>query len=177
MFFFVLSSNGTEESKHCGTNGVPPSCSIKLHQSMCEMVWLQYDWKARREMSAEPSTAWNRRDPWQLLSCFLGTSGMEDPFDLPTSSLAKSPVGLPNRTVGNANHVSSRTQPYPAGAGRRLNNTCRLCNRAQAGWLYEGECIFRHRCTRCGSEDHGRRTCPILPQEEAERLGQWTRAL
>ena len=58
---------------------------IKLHQSMHGMAWLQYNWKTRREMSAEPSIAWSRRDPWQL-SCFkfLGTSATEDPFDLPT---------------------------------------------------------------------------------------------
>ena len=83
---------------------------IKLHQSMRGMVWLQYDWKARREVSAEPSTSWN---PWQLLSCFLGTTGMEDLFDLPTTSLTNSPLELPKSTGGNASQLPSRTQPYP----------------------------------------------------------------
>ena len=154
---------------------------IKLHQSVRGMAWLQYDWKARREMSAEPSIAWSRRDPWQLLSCFPGTSATEDPFDVPTwfpsSSPANLPLGLSKSTASNANQLPNRTQPYPAGPSRRLNNACKLFNRAPAGCPYGGECIFRHKCTRCGGEDHGRRTCPILAQEEAGKLVQRTRAL
>ena len=36
VFFFVVSSNGTEESKLSGTNGVPPSCS---NQTPPERAW------------------------------------------------------------------------------------------------------------------------------------------
>ena len=154
---------------------------IKLHQSVRGMAWLQYDWKARREMSAEPSIAWSRRDPWQLLSCFPGTSATEDPFDVPTwfpsSSPANLHLGLSKSTASNANQFPNRTQPYPAGPSRRLNNACKLFNRAPAECPYGGECIFRHKCTRCGGEDHGRRTCRILAQEEAGKLVQRARAL
>ena len=157
---------------------------IKLHQSVCGMARLQYDWRTRREMSAEPLIAWSRRNPWQLLSCFLGTSSTEDPFDFPTwfpsSSPANLPLGLSKSTASNANQLPNRTQPYPAGPSRRLNQlgkAFKLFNRASAGCPYGGECIFRHRCTRCGGEDHGRRACPILAQEEAGKLGQRTKAL
>ena len=154
---------------------------IKLHQNVLGMAWLQYDWKARREMSAEPSIAWSRRDTWQLLSCFPGTSITEDLFDLPTwfpsSSPANLPLGLSKSTASDANQLPNRTQPYPAGPSRHLHNACKLFSRAPVGCPYGGEVLFRYRCTRYGSEDHGRRACPILAQEEARKLGQRTRAL
>ena len=42
---------------------------MRLQAMYGGMSWIQYDWQARREMNAEGAESWQKRDPWQLLSC------------------------------------------------------------------------------------------------------------
>lgn len=54
---------------------------MRLEQSMGELSWFQYDWKARREMCPAGVSSWARQDLWQLLTCVPRTNGCTDPFD------------------------------------------------------------------------------------------------
>ena len=157
---------------------VPPMIAhlhavLRLQQSRGGMAWLQYDWKARREMNAV-GTTWETRDPWQLLFCVAGKGVMDDLFDtspqvpIPGSQHQRS--SLAQGTGNAAKHTQGyRPQPYEQGLGKKkLNTVCRLFNQAPAGCPYREDFIFAHRCSKCRREDHGRRSCPF-PDTGEER--------
>ena len=145
---------------------------IGLQSFHAGMTWLQYDWKARREMNADGSLSWQRRDPWQLVSCLPGSGTLDDPF-APTQSSAGMMGGQSSGTTYRQGSSRGR-QATPGGRQRHLNKTCGLFNRAPAGCHYGEECIYAHRCTQCRSEEHGRRNCPLL-NTEGDRSGQFRR--
>ena len=132
---------------------------IKLEQSMGGLGWLQYDWRARKELCAAGSTTWGKQDPWQLLACLPHASTSLDPFDvIPQDLMSSQPPargGTPVR--GKTAGSSELNQPGPPS---RRGGTCRLFNRALAGCPFGEECIFTHRCSLCRRTDHGRRRCP-----------------
>ena len=140
---------------------------MRLHATHGGTSWLQYDWQSRREMNAEGVEAWQRRDPWQLLSCLPGASA-RDCFAINTDTpLPVQPTkhqGQPG--LGNTYPIPNRGQAFTPG-GRRwgVNRVCPLFNKARAGCHYGEECIFAHRCSVCKKEDHGRCTCPTRGQE------------
>ena len=88
---------------------------IKLEQSMGGLGWLQYDWRARKELCAAGSTTWGKQDPWQLLACLPHASTSLDPFDvIPQDLMSSQPPargGAPvrGRTAGS----SGLNQPGP----------------------------------------------------------------
>ena len=59
---------------------------IKLEQSMGGLGWLQYDWRARKELCAAGSTTWGKQDPRQLLACLPHASTSLDPLSPLTTS-------------------------------------------------------------------------------------------
>ena len=59
---------------------------IRLQATCGDMSWHQYDWRSRREMNAEGVESWQKRDPWQLLSCLPGTTMGEDYFTINAES-------------------------------------------------------------------------------------------
>lgn len=134
---------------------------MNLHTLRGGMLWLQFDWKARRVMNADGPTSWEKCDPWSLFSCFPGVGGAEDPF-APAHDL-----GLKNqRTYSSGVDSSLLTEPQtPRGRTRRLSKACGLFNKSPQGCHFGEECIYAHRCTVCRSEEHGRRTCPVLAKE------------
>ena len=117
---------------------------------------------------AEGVKAWQRRDPWLLLSCLPGASAKENCFvintDTPLPVQLTKHQGQPG--LGNSYPTPSKGQPFkPRGRRRRLNQFCSHFYKARAGCLYREECIFVHRYLVCKREDHGRCTCPTRGQE------------
>ena len=140
---------------------VPPMTAhlhtvMKLEQSVGDMSWFQYDWKARREMCAAGASTWGRCDPWQLLTCMPSSSEQVDPFDPLPQGLKAEWYHLSNQQKSRqpANQTKSGTTQH------RQNGVCRLFNRAPAGCPYGEACIFIHRCTQCRRPDHGKKDCP-----------------
>lgn len=130
---------------------------LKLQQSMGGMTWLQYDWKSWREMSATGTQTWEKRDPWQLLSCFAGSRVLNDSFDSPAQGQLPSTSQKQHLTKGTGSTAKpqvGRPQPYGQSQGRKPSVVCRLFNRAPAGCPYGNNCIFNHRCTNCRQDDH-----------------------
>ena len=138
---------------------------MRLQATHGGMSWLQYDWRSRREMNAGVE-AWQRRDPWQLLSCLPGTTTMEDCFAVTTEVPGpvqpvkhQSGLGVPYLTPGRGQLFT------PAGRRQKWNRVCPLFNKARAGCHYGEECIYVHRCSVCKREDHGKWTCPARNQK------------
>ena len=132
-------------------------------------AWIQYDWRSRREMNAEGVESWQKRDPWQLLSCLPGTTRREDCFAINTKASGPAQMAKQQPGSGGIYLPPSKGQPLtPGGRRRRLNRVCPLFNKARAGCHYGEECIFVHRCSVCKKEDHGRYACP---SQDGEREG------
>ena len=120
---------------------VPPMVAhmhavLKLQKSMGAMTWLQYDWKSRREMSAAGTQTW---DPWQLLSSFIGSGVVDDPFDSPAQGQLPSTSQKQHLAKGAGSVAKPQMvhpQPYGQGQGRKQNAVCRLFNRAPADCPY-----------------------------------------
>ena len=139
---------------------------MRLQAMYVGMSWIQYDWRSRREMNAEGVESWQKRGPWQLLSCLLGTTRMEDCFTLHTD--LPGPVQLVKQQPGSGGiyPMSSKGQLFtPAGRRRKVNRVCPLFNKSRAGCHYGDECIFGHRCSVCKKEDHGKYASPSRNQE------------
>ena len=139
---------------------------MRLQAMYGGMSWIQYDWRSRREMNAEGVESWQKRDPWQLLSCLPGTTRMEDCFTLHTD--LPGPVQQVKQQPGSGGiyPMSSKGQFFtPAGRRRRVNRVCPLFNKSRAGCHYGDECIFGHRCSVCKKEDHGKYACPSRNQD------------
>ena len=138
---------------------------LKVQQSG-GMAWLQFDWRSRREMCAEGTPTWEKRDPWQLLPLFTGKSAAVDPFEvspqvpLPTSQTPRQPA---TTAMGPTAKPPVRPQPYSMGPKPKKSGVCRLFNVAPMGCSYGVDCKFLHRCSNsnCRSPDHGRRMCTI----------------
>ena len=134
---------------------------MRLQATCGGMSWLQYDWRSRREMNAEGVESWQKRDPWQLLSCLPGTTTGDDCF-----TINAEPPRLGQQSAkhhpgfGGIHLTTSKGQPLtPGGRRRRLNRVCPLFNKTRAGCHYGEECIFAHRCSVCKKDDHGRWAC------------------
>ena len=150
---------------------------MRLQAMYGGMSWIQYDWQARREMNAEGAESWQKRDPWQLLSCLPGTITKADCFAINSDAPGPVQVAKQQRGLGGTYTSSNKGQPYtPGGRRRKLNRVCPLFNKARAGCHYGEECIYVHRCSGCKKEDHGKYACPTRSQEgERESIMQSNR--
>ena len=144
---------------------------MRLQAMYGGMSWIQYDWRSRREMNAEGMESWQKRDPWQLLSCLPGTTMKEDCFAINTDAPGPVQSVKHQQGFGGMYMTQNKGQPFTPGGRRwKLNRVCPLFNKSWAGCHYGEECIYAHRCSVCKKEDYGRCACPSRNQE-GEREG------
>ena len=158
---------------------------LRLHQKAPSCTaWIEYDIQFRMEVAAADDKTWSSGDPWQYVSCLPGPGRAVDPFDMAEQHVV--PSGEPKQvlpgiaslsphigTPGQSGAVTKGKRPLDQGnsqntkgLGKRPKKPglCRLFDRAPSGCPYGNDCVFVHRCSICGANDHGRATC-LRPQK------------
>jgi len=92
---------------------------IKVEQSVGSLVWLQYDWRTRKELCAAGSLAWGKQDPWQLLACILHNSTAQDPFDVTPQDIRPRQPPPSGSVAIQGKATGASGQNHPGTPGRR----------------------------------------------------------
>ena len=126
--------------------------------------WLDYDRAFRQQAAGDPSIRWNTLVPGLQASTILGQrSSGQGPF----CTLCREADHTRAQCALACLEPSSSgpAQPSPTGqppAPRRRPRFCVSWNRGSC--LFPGQCIYRHVCATCQSQNHKAKDCPKTPE-------------
>ena len=128
--------------------------------------WVEYDRVFRRQLSINPSLAWNALEPSLQAATILGqrSSGgtlcnLCQESDHPTNQCALAPLQqqLHPSPTPTASHTAAAYRPP-----MRTETLQRICVAWNKGTCFRPHCTFRHTCATC-QRNHKARDCPNTP--------------